>query len=79
MITSEIQRTLRLLRSFTGYAVSIYHGRLHVAVAEQHLDRVDVKICLQQVCRKGVAEGVTGDPLREFRQPDGLVQSLLDV
>lgn len=73
MITSEIQRTLRLLRSFTGYAVSVYHGRLHFTVAEQHLDRADIVIGLQQVSGNGMAEGVTGDPLREFRQPDGLV------
>lgn len=38
--------------------MGIYHSRLHVAVAEELLDSAYVIICLQQVGRKGVAEGI---------------------
>ncbi len=56
----EIQRALHLLQwpSFNG--VRINHGRAHVTVAQQFLDRPNVIACLQHMAGKTVAECMRG-------------------
>jgi hypothetical protein len=38
--------------------MGVDHGGLHIAVAQQLLNRADVGALLQQVCGEGMAEGV---------------------
>ena len=43
--------------------MGVLHGRIDVLMSQQFLDRADVKAVLQQVCRKGVAQGVAAGEL----------------
>jgi len=58
--------------------VGIDHGRLQIVVPEQLLDGADVGAALEQVSRKGMAEGVGGDVLRQARLAHGRFDGLVD-
>jgi hypothetical protein len=45
--------------------VRVNHRRADIGMAEQFLDRPNVVPVLEQMCRKGMAESVTADPLRD--------------
>lgn len=75
----KIQRTLHFFDSPAWHTVGVNHRRPDIGMAEKHLDRADVVICLKQVRGKRVAKGVGGDAFRELRPPDGLVKRQLDV
>ena len=59
--------------------MGIDHGSSEIAVPQQLLNCADIIISLEQMTGKRVAESMGGDSLREFRPPDGLVKSQLDV
>ena len=48
-------------------------------MSKESLDRPNVVICLKQVRGKTVAEGMTRNALREFRPPDSLIKSFLNM
>ena len=48
-------------------------------MAEQLLDRAQIRAALEQVGREGMAQGVRGDPARHRGLPDPLEQAAPDV
>jgi len=59
--------------------MGVNHRCPDIGMAEQYLNGPYVIVCLQKMSGKRVAESMGGDSLREFRPPDGLVKSQLDV
>ena len=68
---SEIERALRLLDGPYRDAVGVDHGGFQARVPQKLLYYADVVIRLQQVGGEGVAEGVAGDTLGDFRLANG--------
>ena len=68
---SEIKRTFCLFNRPHRYAVGIDHRCLQAGVTELRLDRANVVAALQEVCGKGITEGVGSDTLRNASFANG--------
>ena len=77
LIDLKIQRALRLFDGPGRDTMGIDHRRAHISVPQERLDRADAVICLQQVRRERMAEGMWGDALREFRLSNGILQNVV--
>lgn len=58
--------------------VGVDHRRLHVAMAEELLDGMDIVAILQEVDGEGLAEGVGGDASHEACVAGRLLHRALD-
>ena len=54
------------------------HGRVHVPVAQQFLDGLDIVAVREQVGREGVPQGVPAGPLGDAGPPDRLLDGPLE-
>ena len=57
--------------------VGINHRRADIVVPKKLLDGADVVAILQQVCRKGVSQGMGTTALGDARSADGVVHGAL--
>lgn len=58
--------------------VGIDHGRAHVAMSEQLLDRADVVLSVEQMCREAVPERMTGSWTRNASRPGRVLHRPLE-
>lgn len=75
----DIKRASGLIQRHVRDGLQIDHRRLHVAVAQQFLDRLQVASGQQQMARKRVPERVRGHSLRDVGLPGGPLDRLLDM
>jgi hypothetical protein len=77
-IGQAIERTLGLLQVGGGH-VGVALGRAQAPVAEQRLDRPDIRPVLQQVGGAGVAQRIGIDVFGDLGAPAGLVGYAIDA
>ena len=76
---SKIQWALSFFEGPALDRMGVNHGRPHIAVAQQFLNRSDIVIGLQQMRGKAVAKGVGRDALGQFRLPHSPPDRLLHM